>query len=411
MKELLMIAYYYPPLGGIGSLRPLKFSRYLSEYGWNTTVLTVLNDPDYTKDETLLSETPSNQQVIRAIRLPIYRTLRRFAKKGLRRYHLLYSFVDAQFDWVPDAVRAGSELLKSRHIDAIYATAPPYSCLRVASQLRKKFGLPTLADLRDPFSSNDFMVWPTRFHKCFYRLYETKLLGQMDQVVVVNKLMQKDVAVCMGLSRLNPTVIPNGFDTSDFVGQTDVPPADRFVMGHVGSIYGALSPRPFFQSLAIAIQERPEIRQRTNVVFLGRVQPDFIYAEARKHLVDSLVRVPGFSPHQEAIAFMHRCHVLLLFGVMDTPSVVPAKLYEYIATGRPVLSFSAPGFLEDFILENEFGFSTDGSKPELGAARIVELFDAFDQGKPIPGPTKEKYERFSRRSLTGKLAKVLDSMI
>lgn len=410
MKNLLMIAYYYPPLAGVATIRPLQLSHYLREFGWDATILTVSEDPDYAHDYSAMSRIPSGQKIARAYKAPVFSRTRKLARKGLRKYPLLFSFVDEHFDWVPWAVRVGEKLLKNQRFDAIYATAPPYSSLRVARALKRRTGLPVVADLRDPFSANEFIAWPTPLHKIFYRAYETKLLNAMDRAVVVNEVLKRDIERNMGLAHLRPAVITNGYDPLDFDGFSPNPPKDKFVFGHVGSIHGAVTPSPFFASLSRALHRNPAMRNNVEIVFMGSMQEQLVAREARHFGLSSMVSLRGLRPHREAIELMHQCHVLLLLSGMSLPSVVPARLFEYGAARRPVLSFSKPGLLEDFIRKNEFGFSVDGSDPDAGADKVLDLFDEFKAGVSIRGPPRQKYEAFSRRNSARDLARILDSL-
>jgi len=405
-----MIAYYYPPLGGIGALRPLHFSRYLGEFGWNTTVLTVLNDPTYLQDPSLARFIPEGQRIHRAYRLPIFATIRRLARWKLRKKPLLYSFMDPQFDWVPAAVRKGRRAINESSFDAIYATAPPFSTLRVARNLKKYSNLPVVADLRDQFVTNDSIVWPTTCHKKFYALYERNLLLAMDRIIIANQIYSEDIARIHGELSLEPEWIPNGYDPEDFAEEHAEPPENTFVMGYFGSTYGIISSRPFFRSLAMALRMKPDMRDRLKLIFMGRMDERAIRQEASKAGVTHELELLDFRPHREAVSMMRRCHVLILFSGMVIRSI-PGKVYEYAAAERPILSFETPGFYRGFITRNNFGYSVNGHNLQEGALKIVQLYDTFRHGGKIKGPSLKDYEPYCRRRLAGKLATVLDSLL
>ncbi|MBN2230608.1 MAG: glycosyltransferase [Candidatus Thorarchaeota archaeon] len=410
MREVLFIAYFYPPLGSVGSVRPLQFSKYLPEYGWRSSVLSVKNDGHYPNDLSMLASIPRGQKIARSYRLPIFSTLGRIAKGPLRRQSLLYSFLDAQYDWVPDAIRTGKKLIKEGNYEAIIATAPPYSALRVARALNKIYKIPIIADLRDPYTTNEFMKWPTKCHKKFYSLYERKLLASFDHLITTNESHSVDLSEKLGQSEERITMITNGYDPDDFSVEMRNPPNDRFVFGYVGSIYGKVSPRPFFESLNLALKQRPEMRELIDVVFVGNMQPKFVKNEARRMNVDDLISIRGFVPHFEALSFIHQCHVLVQFGGMVSRSF-PAKIFEYAASGHPTLSFDNPEVFGDFITRNGLGTSVNGLKPEEGATKIIEFLDMFKRGEQILGPSTEDSQRFSRRILTADLASVLKTVV
>lgn len=410
MREVLFIAYYYPPLGGAGSVRPLQFTKYLPSYGWSPSILSVRNDLHYPKDPSLMSSILKKMRVGRGYRLPIYSTIRKIARGPLRLQPLLYSFFDAQYDWVPCAIRTGKKMIESGEYEAIIATAPPYSALRVAAALKKKYKIPIIADLRDPYSTNEFMTWPTKWHKKFYSLYERKILASFDHLITTNESHSEDLSEILKQSKKRITMITNGYDPEDFAGEGKNQRGDRFVIGYVGSIYGKLSPRPFFKSLKLALTRRPAMRDLTDVIFVGKMQHDYITNEAERMEVGDLVSIRGFVTHKEAISFLHECHVLVQFGGMVSRSF-PAKIFEYAASGRPTLSFDNPDVFGDFITRNGLATSVNGLKSEEGASKIVEFFDMFSRGDPIPGPSFENSGRFSRKILTAKLASILNSVV
>ncbi|MHA1948563.1 MAG: glycosyltransferase [Candidatus Thorarchaeota archaeon] len=391
MKDLLMIAYYYPPLGGIGSQRPLYFSRYLPRNDWNANILTIANDYNYPRDKTLLKLIPDKQRIYRAYRMPIFKTFSYLARKNLRQYPLLYSFLDPYFDWVPSATRIGLKALKTTNYSAIYATAPPYSSLRVAVKLKAQMKLPIVADLRDPFTDNKFITWPSTLHK--------------------NEYMKRQVMARTGYSEDDVIVIPNGYDDDKLSKIQASPPKDRFVLGYVGSIYGELNPRSIFRAVKFAVRERPEMIEKMKIEFMGQMNEKHIEYEAKREGIESLVRFHGNRPHEDALSLMKSCHVLLLIGGMAIQEAVPAKLFEYASTGQPVLSFSKPGMLEDFIIREKFGFSVDGDEPHKGGRLIVTMFDEFVRTGVVKGNKYSHPTKFTRENLTPKLARVLDTLI
>jgi glycosyltransferase involved in cell wall biosynthesis len=408
MKNVLMIAYYYPPLGGVGSLRPLQFSRYLPEFGWVPSIVTVSNDTSYQQDDSLTRAIPSGQRIARAYRYPIYATIRKFMKGPLRKYTMAYSFLDPYFDWVPSAIKSGLNLSKQIDFDVILATAPPYSTIRVALELGKKLGIPVIADLRDPLSDNFNIKWPSRAHKYFYKIYEMRLLTSVNQLITVNeiegsKLQSKH-------NGLFPTleIIPNGYDPLDFAADGPIPTSDKFVFGHIGSIYEGMSVRPFFHSLSLAIKNRPEMSEVLEIRFMGNYNSTALLADANEYGVANYLFLFGFRPHSEAVRLMQQCHVLLNLAGMVLPSYITGKIYEYGASGRPVLNFAHSGNLADFIEQNEFGFSVDWPDPTEACNKIVELYDMWKNKVPIQGAPKASTEQFSRRALTKRLVEVLN---
>jgi len=409
MKNVLLIAYFYPPLSGAGAVRPAEFSRYLPLYGWRTQVLTVMNDVDYPRDQSLWSVIPADQRICRAYRLPVFTILKRLARGALRSQTLLYSFLDPQYDWVPAAIALGKRMLRTERFDAILASAPPYSALRVARALREFSGLPAVADIRDPFTANELAVFPTRFHRSFYRIYERRLLANMDHILIASARYFSDIRDAVGLRSVPITHVPNGYDPEEFEGTEVSPPTERFVLGYIGSIYGPLSPLPFFRAVRGALDKQPLLAEYLRMRFVGRMDKTAVLRSARATGVEDFVEVLGFRPHVEAVQLTKSCHALVTFGGMVSKSI-PAKVYEYAAAGRMTISFEKPGMLSGFMSNNGLGWDIDGDDPTQGADIILSLFTKFISGEPLPSPAKANRIRFSRRELAGKVAQVLDSV-
>jgi glycosyltransferase involved in cell wall biosynthesis len=136
----------------------------------------------------------------------------------------------------------------------------------------------------------------------------------MDRIVLVNNEMKQAVSEGFPSGHPPPIVIPNGYGSVDFKGIKIHPPSNRLVIGHVGSIYGSITPRPLFEALSLAMTEKPEMKNQIDVVFIGRMQEEFIVRKARRAGVLDIIQIEGYRPHSETIELMHRCHVLLLFG-------------------------------------------------------------------------------------------------
>ena len=253
------------------------------------------------------------------------------------------------------------------------------------------------------------MNWPSKYHRKFYEVYWRKLLASFDRAIVLADFVIDHLVESLGLSHLEPVLIPNGYDPADFDGLKVNPPSDRFLLGYAGSFYGKMTPEPLFKSLKLAFKDRPEMRDDIQISFMGRMSEGLILGLARKYELEREVQLLGFREHRYAIDFIRGCHVLLLFTGMVYKSA-SGKIFEYAASGRPVLSFGVQEFTSKFIEENHFGYSVDGSNPKDGAEKIVELYDVWKSGGGVFTPSPEKYTQYSRKQLTGKLADLLDEL-
>ncbi|MDF1540276.1 MAG: glycosyltransferase, partial [Candidatus Thorarchaeota archaeon] len=170
-----------------------------------------------------------------------------------------------------------------------------------------------------------------------------------------------------------------------------------------------MSPTPLFKSLQIAFAENPSMRDKTDILLMGKMNKPEIIASASKHGVNDVVQVLGAHPHEDAVRLMQSCHILLLFTGMVYKSA-SGKIFEYAASGRPVLSFGIQQFTRNFIEENKFGYSVNGNNPREGAEQLKSLFKIWSEGGNILGSLPEQYEKYSRPKLTQKLARLLDEV-
>ena len=225
MPKLLIVAYAYPPLATIGAIRPLTLAREAIEKGWDVRVLTVRNDTTIPHDPKLRSPV----ETVRAIRIPIsYFT--RWLRLLLPGKGILWSFMDYQYDWVPTAVSAGKKIYKSWPYDVVFATAPPFSNLRVGIKLAERFHVPAIADLRDPFINNITRDFLHPQIKEFWARYYYNLLSRFNKRIIVDDCIRED------LRGLSYTLIRNGFDETEF--RTPAPKRfDKFTIGLIGTVY------------------------------------------------------------------------------------------------------------------------------------------------------------------------------
>ncbi|MBM3318727.1 MAG: glycosyltransferase [Candidatus Eisenbacteria bacterium] len=473
MRRLLMVLYYFPPSGGPGVQRGLKFARYLPEFGWRPHVLTVPATSDFpVRDETLLAEVPDGLAVTRA-RCPefygLYRALtgqrgvasldiesmsraeRRPARRALRWLRAAAFIPDGRVAWIPFAVRAGTRLSETPGYDAIFSSGPPFTCHLIGRVLRRRTGKPWVADYRDPWTQAPFYPRRPGFARRIDERLEEACLREADASVVVGGEMARSFREGRpGLDAGALEVIPNGYDEADFAG---VPFGDAglFRMTHTGSLFLGRIPHALFSALERLTREEPEWAGRARLCFAGRVDRELRARLAAPPLA-AQAEWPGYLPHAESVALLRRSQLLLLLIGSDAQSrgMLTGKIYEYLAAGVPILALgprdgdaarllerTGAGWIHE--PEDEQGIrdrlrtlwrawraSREGA--EAGAAamasRAPEAGGDGDASRAGPaGPDAampERLERaglsarageiarYSRRALTGELARLLD---
>ena len=398
-------------MSNIGALRPYRLTKFLPELGWKITVLTTTQDDwQYNTDSSLYVANSKHLRIVRAPRLPITRMLYRFFRKfGANPFW--YSYVDQFFDWYPFAKAFGEKIIDESEVDLICATAPPYTSLRLARSLSKYSGIPAVADLRDPFSQSIYVDFPTTFHRRYYQKYEANLLKSFQHIIVAWPKIAEWNSKAFGIPISDFSVITNGFDPEDFKNRYSLLPTDdEFRIGFFGSIYGPRSVEPLFKALKRANKVSPNFKENSKVIFSGSHGSYDLVTLARKYNVQNNLVLLDFLPqYSEVLQHMSSCHVLVMFAGMVNESY-PGKMYEYIASRRPILNFSKRGSLWDLVEDTKIGVSVEGTDVDKASKTLLGWFDRFSRKLPLHEFDQSKIERFDAFNLVSRFVDVFDSI-
>lgn len=444
MKRVLYITYYFPPSGGSGVQRGLKMVKYLPAAGWEPVVLTVdpadAAYPDL--DPAMLEDVPDDIHVERTRSWDPYAVYARMmgkkkseavgvgflgadhasAKEKFARWVRANLFLpDARVGWVRHAVKAGKELARSPGFDAIVSTGPPHSAHLIGQRLAQATGKPWIADLRDawPDPAYQHMLPASGWALRRDHRMRGRALASSDARIAVTR----DLAHHMG-EALNTSfeVIRNGFDPDDINRvreqatsswasmQQNADVLDDFLIVHTGNLSPARDPEPLWHALKNARANGKWSRAR--LVFVGNVDPG-IQETAASILGDRVTNVP-YVPHDEAIAWMLEAAVLLLpiNRVMGSAGIVTGKIYEYLASGRPILSLGEPNGEADGLLTESGAGSLYAYEDVDGVeAAIDRLYEAWEAGTSTDGASGERIEAYSRKSQAAALASHLDRVV
>jgi glycosyltransferase involved in cell wall biosynthesis len=404
MKRVLVIAYFFPPLGGAGVQRTLKHVKYLPEFGWEPVVLTTSSRSYPALDPSLEAEIPPGVPVIRtggADAVARMRTLASgaFERVGLRGVAAATVWPDTYAEWSLGAVRAGVRAAREHDVDAIYVTSPPFSAALAAMRIQRATGLPLVADFRDEWAANVLsQPLPRRLQERSRKL-EQRVVERASAITVAAS--HYEIGGTTG-----HTTITNGVDPDDLPDSAPAIPDDRFRLTFVGSLYGDIDAAVLAGALA-RLAERGEIDP---VRFELRIVGNDWLAER----VDA-GRVPvthtGYVPHARAVEEM-RCATALLSYTPPQSVHTPGKIFEYLAAGRPILVVANPeGFGSTVVDELGAGVTADVRDSEAVEAAVKRLYDAWDAGglDELAAPRERVLERFSRKKLAGELADVLNA--
>lgn len=392
MRRLLLISYFFPPLGGIGVQRPLRFARYLPECGWDVTVLVPARPTYHVRDDGLLRA----DEPFEVVRTPILD----IPQGSFRGRHFLARNLrpDEHAGWIPFAAPVARRL--ALNADAIMSTSAPMSAHYIARSAARATGRPWVADFRDPYAAN---AYDARSHEAGKHAVQDSVLRTADAVTVAWDGMVPMFSAARG----RVTVVMNGYDPDDFTGLTRRESDGTIRLVHVGSLYGVRSPQPLFEALRRAAAADPDVVRRIRVRLVGRVDRTFMEAAAD---LGPMIEQVGFVPRPEALREMVSADVLLLLfpGQAEAAEFVPGKLAEYWASRRHVLGFVQPGEARRLLVDSG-GATVFGHSDIEGAASFIRRL-AASGAAGLPVVDSSVADRYSAPVLTRQLAAVLDSV-
>jgi len=435
MKKVLIVTYYFPPSGGPGVQRVLKFVKYLPESGWQPAVLTV-RDGDYpARDESLLDEIPSHAVVYRTKIFEPYRLYRKLTGKppnapvdveniprsgkkksaSERVAELIRStfFIpDARIGWYPYAVSEGLEIIRREGIDAIYSSSPPYTTALIAQKLHRKTGLPWIAGFRDPWTG--FLSTPQRwfFPAAIDRYLEATVFKSATMVEAAWRGILKDIIKKIpDIDCQKLIYLPNGFDSEDY---PNVQPRNDgiFTVTYTGSMYGKRNPQTFLQGVEQAVQEGSVEREQIKLKFIGRFGGEVKEMFQQCSIRDRIEEV-SYLPHSRSVEELLQADALLL--VVDEADgsceIVPGKVFEYLGAERPIIALAPEGAVAELIRETNAGWVVPNRDIAAIKQAFVECYQKTLYHNHRFEPNREAIRRYDRREITRQLAVLLDNVI
>lgn len=420
--KLLLLAYHYPPMGGAGVQRPLKFSKYLGDEGVQVTVLSAL-ETGYLRDESLLAEIPASVSVQRLEHTPLLQRLTRrragnaapaaaasaspaprpaWRDAALAVYGAL-QWPDDKAGWARRAFADATRLVREQGIDLILSSAPPVSSHRLAAKVAAACGIPWVADWRDLWTDNPAYAAPA-WRRGADRALEARLLASAAGVVTVTPTLQRVLAAKLG-GRREVALIPNGYDEADFEGAVPAPAEPGlFRVVHAGTLYGHQSPLPLLLAADRVLTAQPALAQRLRLRLVGQVGARFETMLAEFDSVHpGVLERRGYVAHHEAVAEMLGADLLLLIigGGASARGVLSGKVFEYLRTRRPVLLIGPTEGDAAQLLRAHAAcrVAEEGDVAGIAAALSAALAGGFGAA-----PEAARPELFERRALTAQLA-------
>lgn len=409
--------------------RALKFVKYLPTYGWMPEVLTL--DPASAAypdlDPDMLGDVPDEVVVHRTGAWDPYRIYAGFTNKSkadavsvgflsdkpisyrerIARWVRANVFIpDARVGWYFYALKRARALIQSGKIDAVFTTGPPHSTHLIGRTLKREFNLPWVADFRDPWVDIDFLedLPMTGMARRLNARLEKSVLDLSDTVLTVSPVIERQFVKKTNTSCVT---IFNGFDQDDFASNAKLD-TDNFYIAHVGNMNAARNPVALWQGLASVKTDMPKLKIR----LVGNVDGAAMQALEAAGLMDRVERIP-YCPHSEAVRYMKESAVLLLpiNRVFSARGIVTGKLFEYLATGNPVLGVGPiDGDAAAILRDTAAGKMIDFDDEAAMAAYVTSLYRKWAAGQDLAGREADAVARYSRLGLTGQLAEILDNL-
>ena len=426
-KKILIITYYWPPAGGPGVQRWLKFVKYLPEFGVQPIVY-IPENPTYPIVDQNLVQDVSDQAIILKQKIFEPYQLASFLSKnktkkmnsGIIPNQKKQSFLDktllwirgnlfipdARVFWVKPSVAFLEKYIVENNIDTIVTSGPPHSLHLIGLELKQKLDLKWFADFRDPWTTIGYhkSLRLSHYADKKHKVLEHQVLNTADTIIVTSKTTKAEF---QAITNKPIAVITNGYDTEEVAKQ---PLDSKFTLAHIGSFLSERNPLILWESLAELTAEIPDFKSHLEIKLIGAVSQEVLQTITQVGL-HSYLKNMGYVSHAEAIAHQRKSQVLLLIEIdsPETKSIIPGKLFEYMVSNRPIIAIGPNGSdFAEIIAETNTGIFFDYSEKMKLKSVILDFYKQFLEGKlHSNGVGLQKY---SRKNLTRELVEVINKI-
>lgn len=412
MKNVLFIVYYFPPMGGSGVQRPLKFIKYLRQYGWNPIVLCPDPGAYHTFDTSLNEELKSLDVEVHRVggNTPLHVagnksiTLPSFVENTLRKISASLWLPDNKKGWIKPGFEKALQIIEEKNIELIFSTAAPYSNLMLAANLKVKTGLPTVMDLRDEWLESHLIYYPTDWHKRKMANIEKDTLDKADVITVINdaylesfgnRFPDKDIRV-----------VTQGYDPGDFKEVPKAGKKSKLRLLYSGLFYGDRKPDLFLKAVRNILNGNTGLESVLELQFQGGLSSET--HEVIKTLnLTHIVKDFGYVDHKEAVKNLLTADALwLMIGhLKNADKVTVGKMFEYFGAKKPILALIPEGNGRELLIQYGAAYFAHPHSIEEIQAEIEALIADYENSK-LPDPNNEFVGQFNRERIAGELAQI-----
>ncbi len=436
MKRVLIISYYWPPTGGSGVQRWVKFAKYLPEEGWQPVIYTPENPEQLAKDTSLEAEVPEETEVIKTHIIEPYELYKKVLRKsGHSKEAVEVNPVNAQHKsflqkaamwvrgnlfrpdprclWIRPSVRFLKKYLAEHPVDLIVSTGPPQSMHLIGLRLARETGLPWIADFRDPWTRIFYFkhLQMTKATERWHEKMEKKVLDEASAVVAVSPLVQQEF---QAMTDTPVELVTNGFDECDFEGSECTEayggPEKNFTITHTGLFAADGNPTVLWDVLSEKCAKDEQFKKLLKIKLIGKNDEQIIKALEDRGLKDMLEDM-GYQPHSAAVQEQRTASVLIL-PLRKEPeykAVLPGKLFEYLASFRPVLGIGqTDGAMAMILNETKTGKVIDWEDKEGISEYIEKCWKMHLEGRLTTEGADLSH--FTRRSITRRMVQLFDRL-
>ncbi|KQT21621.1 glycosyl transferase family 1 [Chryseobacterium sp. Leaf405] len=433
-KKILIITYYWPPAGGPGVQRWLKFAKYLPEFGWKPIIFTPENPSYPLLDESLIKDVPENLEIIKTKIWEPYQLAEKLNKSNKK-------FKAGQFDvgknqswksklsiwvrgnffipdarvlWVKPSVKFLEHYLKENKIDVVVTSGPPHSLHLIGLNLKKKLpNVKWIADFRDPWTEISYYkhLKLTKNSDRKHRQLESNVFENADITLATSYTD----AVNFRINGANAVCITNGFDETDASQNqknSDYQTLERkFTLSYIGVLEQLRNPENLWKALDNLVKTNSDFAENFNLKFAGRID-DKILTEIENSSLKNTILNLGYLSHDKAIDEMQNSDILLItnFPKESSKGIIPGKIFEYLSTGKQIISFGPDqADVAKILDETKAGKHFSYNDYQTIKSFILEKFELWKNGDL--SENIQNIEQFSRKNLTKKLVETLDQIV